>query len=106
MGHCRSGDASSTSMTSKPSRELPGGSSWRKEQKRAPPRRLLSSAFPGRLAAPEYIQILIGSVPGRDCLRSLNLKELYDIFPLSTGCLSGPEVYVKEHLPPAGDLPF
>ena len=22
------------------------------------------------------------------------------------GCLSGPQVYVKEHLAPAGDLPF
>jgi hypothetical protein len=36
----------------------------------------------------------------------LNLKELYDIFALSTGCLSGPQIYVKEHLGPAGDLPF
>jgi len=45
-------------------------------------------------------------VPGRGCLYTLNLKELYDIFPLSAGCLSGPEVYVKEHPAPAGDLPF
>ena len=62
--------------------------------------------FPGRLAPPEHIQILIGSVPGRRCLHTLNLKELYDIFPLSTDCLSGPQIYVKEHLSPAGDLPF
>jgi hypothetical protein len=48
----------------------------------------------------------MGSVPGRGCLLTLNLKELYDIFPLSTGCLSGPQIYVKEHLAPAGDLPF
>jgi len=48
----------------------------------------------------------MGSVPGRRCLSTLNLKELYDIFPLSTGCLSGPQLYVKEHLAPAGDLPF
>ena len=27
-------------------------------------------------------------------------------FALSTGCLSGPKIYVKEHLPPAGDLSF
>jgi hypothetical protein len=45
-------------------------------------------------------------VPGRRCLYTLNLKELYDIFALSTGCLSGPQIYVKEHLAPAGDLPF
>ena len=48
----------------------------------------------------------MGSVPGRGCLSPLNLKELYYIFPLSTGCLPGPQVYVKEHLTPAGDLSF
>jgi hypothetical protein len=92
-------------MTSKPSSERPGAS-WRKEEQRAPSRRLLCSAFPGRLAAPEHIKILIRSVPGRRCLSPLNLKELYDIFALSTGCLSGPQIYVKEHLAPTGDLPF
>src|ERR687898_1394694 len=102
-GHSRSGAVSSTSKTSKPSRELPGGF-WRKEEKRAPSRPL--SALPGRLAPPEHIQILIGSVPGGRCLYALNLKELYDVFALSTGCLSGPQIYVKEHLPPAGDLSF
>jgi hypothetical protein len=91
-------------MTSKPWKELPGAS-WRKEEQRAPSRRRLSSAFPGRLA-PEYIQILIGSVPGRRCLHTLKLKEPYDIFPVSTGCLSGPQIYVKEHLAPALYLPF
>jgi hypothetical protein len=45
-------------------------------------------------------------VPGRRCLLTLNLKELYDIFPISTGCLSGPKIYVKEHLAPALYLPF
>jgi hypothetical protein len=45
-------------------------------------------------------------VPGRRCLLTLNLKELYDIFALSTGCLPSPQIYVKEHLAPAGDLPF
>jgi hypothetical protein len=45
-------------------------------------------------------------VPGRDCLLALNLEELYDIFPVSTGCLPGPQVYVIEHLTPTGDLPF
>src|SRR5918994_3309954 len=102
-GHSRSGVASFTSKTSKPSRELPGGF-WRKEEKRAPSRPL--SALPGRLGSPEHIQILIGSVPGRRCLYALNLKELYDVFALSAGCLPGPQIYVKEHLVPAGDLPF
>src|SRR5215204_3385906 len=92
-------------MTSKPSREWPGAS-WRKEQRRAPPRRLLTCGFPGRLAPPEHIQILIGSVPGGGCLGPLNLKEFYDIFPLPPSCFPGPKIYVKEHLAPAGDLPF
>src|SRR5215211_2473624 len=48
----------------------------------------------------------MGSVPGRGCLRTLNLEEPYDIFPISTGCFSGPQLYVKEHLAPAGDLSF
>ena len=43
---------------------------------------------------------------GIRCLHALNLEELYDVFPLSTGCLFGPQLYVKEHLVPAGDLPF
>src|SRR5215217_5195745 len=104
MGHSRSGDASSTLMTSKPSSVRPGAC-WRKEEQRAPPRRR-PSAFAGRFALPEHIQILIGPVPCRSCLGPLNLEELYDISPLSTGCLSGPQVDVKEHLVPAGDLPF
>jgi hypothetical protein len=70
------------------------------------PRRRLSSAFSGRLAPPEHIQILIGSVPGRRCLHTLNLKELYDIFALSTGCFPRPQIYVKEHPAPALYLPF
>jgi hypothetical protein len=45
-------------------------------------------------------------MPGRGCLRPLKLQELYDIFAVSTGCLSGPQVDVEEHLVPAGDLPF
>jgi len=45
-------------------------------------------------------------VPGRGCLQTLNLKELDDIFAVSPSCLPGPQVYVKEHLVPAGDLPF
>jgi hypothetical protein len=45
-------------------------------------------------------------VPGRRCFYALNLKEFYDIFAVSTGCLSGPQVYVKEYPAPAGDLPF
>jgi hypothetical protein len=45
-------------------------------------------------------------VPGRGCLHSLNLEELYDIFAVSTGCLSGPQVYVEQNPAPAGDLSF
>src|SRR5215210_4572881 len=93
-------------MTSKLSRERPVAS-WRKEQERTPPlRRRLFSVSPRHLAPPEHIQILIGSLPGRHCLSPLNLEELYDSFPLSLGCLSGPQLYVEEHLLPAGDLPF
>jgi hypothetical protein len=62
--------------------------------------------FPGHLAPPEHIQIFVGSVPGRGCLSPLKLEEPYDIFPLSAGCLPGPQVYVEEHLVPAGDLTF
>jgi hypothetical protein len=61
--------------------------------------------FPGILP-PEHIQIGVGSVPCRSCLHTLNLKELYDIFPASTGCLPRPQVYVKEHPAPAHYLPF
>jgi hypothetical protein len=62
--------------------------------------------FPGLLPPPEHIQIGVGSLPGRSCFHALNLKELYDIFAVSTGCLPRPQVYVKKHLLPAGDLPF
>src|SRR5215217_791531 len=104
--HSRSGDASSTSMTSKPSREQPGAS-WRKEQQRAPRRRrlLVLSGFPGCLA-PEGVQILMGSVAGRGCLDTLILKEPYDIFPLPAACFPGPQIYVKEDLAPARYLSF
>src|SRR5215203_3733364 len=101
--HSRSGDASSTSMTSKRSREQPGAS-WRKEQQRAPRRRLLSG-FPGCLA-PEGVQILMGSVAGRGCLDALILKKPHDIIPLPAACFLGPQVYVKEHLVPARYLSF
>ena len=43
---------------------------------------------------------------GSGCLPTLNLEELYDISAVSTGCLSGPQVDVEEHLTPARDLPF
>jgi len=98
-------------MTSKPSSELPGGS-WRKRGraslKRTSPKHHLraSEGSQGGVCAPESIQIGACQLPGRDCLIPLNLKEPYDIFPLSTGCLSGPEVYVEEHPTPALYLPF
>jgi hypothetical protein len=62
--------------------------------------------FPGHLAPPEHIQIGVGSLPGRGCLYALTFKEPHDLFAVSTGCLSGPQVDVEEHLVPAGDLPF
>ena len=104
-GLCRSGVASSTSMTSKPSSERPGGF-WRKEEQRAPPRRRLCSAFPGPLAPPEHIQIGVGPLPGRRCLDALILKEPHYVRPLAPSGLSGPQLYVKEHLAPALYLPF
>ena len=58
------------------------------------------------VSAPESIQIGASQLPGRHCLSPLNLKEPYYIFPLSTGCLPGPQVYVEEHLIPARYLPF
>ena len=45
-------------------------------------------------------------MPGRHCLYALNFKEPHNIFPLSKGCLSGPQLYVEEHLAPALYLPF
>jgi len=45
-------------------------------------------------------------MPGRGCLHTLHLEQLYDIFAVSTGCLPGPQLYVKEHLAPTRDLPF
>ena len=48
----------------------------------------------------------MGSVPGRCCPSPLNLEEPYDVFPLSPGRLPGPQLYVEEHLAPAGDLSF
>jgi len=45
-------------------------------------------------------------VPGRRCPCALNLEELYDIFPLPPSGFPGPQIYVKEHLAPTGDLPF
>src|SRR5215217_3548315 len=104
MGPSSSGVGSSTSRTSKPSKGRPGGF-WRKEEQRAPPPRRRRSVFPGILP-PEHVKILIGSVPGRRCLSPLSLEEPYDIYPVSTGCLPRPQVYVEQHLAPAGDLPF
>src|SRR5215213_1527150 len=96
-------------MTSKPSSELPGGS-WRKRGRASRKHHLRASegsqGSQGGVCAPESIQIGACQLPGRDCLIPLNLKEPYDIFPLSTGCLSGPQVYVEEHPAPALDLPF
>ena len=45
-------------------------------------------------------------MPGRDCLLALNLKEPYDVFAISAGCLPRPQVYVEQNPVPAGDLAF
>jgi hypothetical protein len=45
-------------------------------------------------------------MPGRGCPGTLHLEEPHDIFAVSTGCLPGPQLDVKEHPLPAGDLPF
>jgi len=39
-------------------------------------------------------------------LLTLNLKELYDIFPLAPAGFPAPQLYVKEHPTPALYLPF
>src|SRR5215212_3368298 len=106
MEHSRSGVASSTSMTSKPSSEQPGAS-WRKRG-RASLKHLLraSQGSQGGVCAPESIQIGASQLPGRDCLIPLNLKEPYDIFPLPPSCFPRPQLYVEEHLAPALYLPF
>src|SRR5215212_7193320 len=98
-------------MTSKPSSELPDAS-WRKRGRASlkwtSRKHLLraSQGFQGRVCAPESIEVGASQLPGRRCLIPLNLKEPYDIFPLPPSCFPRPEVYVKEHLPPALYLPF
>src|SRR5215211_7367819 len=107
-GHSRSGGASSTSKTSKPSKEWPGAS-WRK---RGPPSLKHLRAFQGsqgsqgRVSAPESIQIGASQLPGRDCLSPLNLKEPYDIFSLPPSCFPAPQLYVEQHPTPALYLPL
>src|ERR671921_566792 len=48
----------------------------------------------------------MGSVPGRRSLSPLNLKGPDHVRPLAPSRLLGPQLYVKEHLIPAVDLPF
>jgi hypothetical protein len=60
----------------------------------------------GRLAPPEHIKILTGSVAGKDCLCALILKEPNYIGPLAASGLPSPQVYVQEHLLPALYLSF
>src|SRR5215203_890522 len=119
MGLCRSGGASSTSMTSKPSRELPGAC-WRKRERASLKRDSLkrtsrkhplrasqgSQGSQGRVSAPESIQIGASQLPGRDSLSSLNFKEPYYIFPLPLSCFPRPQLYVEQNPTPALYLPF
>src|SRR5215211_7577806 len=111
MEPSRSGGASSTSMSSKPSSAQPGGS-WRKRGraslKRTSRKHLLraSQGFQGRVCAPESIEVGASQLPGRCCLIPLNLKEPYDIFPLPPSCFPRPQLYVEQHPAPASDLPF
>ena len=106
----RSGDASSTLQTSKPSREWPGGF-WRKREratlKRTSRKHICSSpASQGRVSPPEHIQIGASPLPGRRRLHTLNLKEPYDIFPLPAACFSAPQIYVGQQPTPALYLSF
>src|SRR5215217_4464415 len=106
MGLCRSGGASSTSMTSKPSKGRPGAC-WRKRGRPSRKHHLRASqGSQGRVCAPESIQIGASPLPGRDCLHTLILKEPHDIFPLPPSCFPRPQIYVEQHPAPAGDLPF
>jgi hypothetical protein len=43
---------------------------------------------------------------GRGCVSPLNVQEPHDIFAVSPSRLPGPQLYVEDHLAPAGDLPF
>jgi hypothetical protein len=45
-------------------------------------------------------------MPGRGCLSPLNVQEPHDIFAVSPSRLPRPQLYVEDHLAPAGDLPF
>src|SRR5215211_5825475 len=111
MGPFRSGGASSTSRTSKPSKERPDAC-WRKRRraslKRTSRKHLLraSQASQGRVCAPESIQITASQLPGGRRLHTLNLKEPCDIFPLPPSCFPRPQVYVDQHPAPALYLTF
>src|SRR5215211_8994404 len=118
-GYSRSGGASSTSMTSKPSRRRPGAS-WRKRGRASLKRASLKRTSPkhhlrasqgspgsqGGVCAPESIEVGASPLPGRRRLHTLNLKEPYDIFPLPPSCFPRPQLYVEQHPAPASDLPF
>src|SRR5215207_78820 len=108
--HSRSGDASSTSMTSKPSRERPGVS-WRKKERAALKRASLnylrlSPGSQGCISPPDHVQIFVRPLYSSHRLRPLDVQEPHYIRPLLPSCLSGPQIYVKEHLAPALYLPF
>jgi hypothetical protein len=92
-------------MTSKPSKEWPGGS-WRKRGKASLKHLRAFQGSQGGVCALESIQIGASPLPGRYCLIPLNLKEPYDIFPLPAACLPGPKIYVEQHPAPALYLPF
>src|SRR5215204_1675166 len=108
--HSRSGVASSTSMTSKPSRERPGVS-WRKKERAALKRASLnylrlSPGSQGCISPPDHVQIFVRPLYSSHRLRPLDVQEPHYIRPLLPSCLPRPQIYVKEHLVPALYLPF
>src|SRR5215210_7119476 len=98
-------------MTSKPSNGRPGAC-WMKRRRASlkwtSRKHLLgaSQGSQGSVCAPESIQIGASQLPGGRRLHTLNLKEPHDIFPLPPSCFPAPQLYVKEHPAPAGDLSF
>src|SRR5215217_2763193 len=90
--HSRSGDASSTSMTSKPSREQPGVS-WRKKERAALKRASLnylrlSPGSQGCISPPDHVRIFVRPLYSSHRLRPLDVQEPHYIRPLLPSCLS------------------
>ena len=82
-----------------PSREQPGACCTTKPIRKGLP------VFPGYFAS-ATIQIRVSPLYCPSRLRSLHLQEPPDVCSFSAGRLPRPQVYVKQHSTPAGDLSF